>query len=50
MKILVTGAGGFVVKRLVAHLVAADHEVDALVRQAPAGEFARYFAGCARIL
>jgi UDP-glucose 4-epimerase len=50
MKILVTGAGGFVGKRLVAHLVAADHEVVALVRQAPAGEDARYFAGCARIL
>jgi nucleoside-diphosphate-sugar epimerase len=44
MKILVTGAGGFLGKRLVACLAEDGHEVIALVRASPAGRDVGYFA------
>jgi len=45
MSILITGAGGFVGKRLVASLAGAGHSVVAVVRAAPSGEDCRYFSG-----
>lgn len=44
MKILVSGAGGFVGKRLVLRLAHAGHEVVALLRRPVAPEEAHYFA------
>ena len=44
MKILVTGAGGFVGKRLVKHLAASGHSVIAMARRSPAPEDAEYFS------
>ena len=44
MKILVTGAGGFLGKRLTQRLAAAGHEVIAAVRTDPSAEDSRYFA------
>lgn len=44
MKILITGAGGFVGKRLVAVLADAGHDIVALVRAAPLKEDRPYFA------
>jgi UDP-glucose 4-epimerase len=43
MKILVTGAGGFLGKRLARHLADAGHEVTATVRTEPAGADRAYF-------
>jgi len=45
MRILVTGAGGFIGKRLIARLAALGHDVFGLVRRAPLAEDADYFAG-----
>ncbi len=45
MAILITGAGGFVGKRLVASLAAAGRSVVAIVRTEPSAEDRHYFAG-----
>ena len=51
MKILVTGAGGFLGKRLTQRLAANGHEVIAAVRADPAAEDGHYFAsGNVRVL
>ena len=44
MKIVISGAGGFLGKRLTRHLAAAGHEVVAIVRRDPSPEDQSYFS------
>ena len=45
MRILITGAGGFLGKRLTRQLADLGNEVTAIVRRAPPAEDLRYFGG-----